>query len=272
MKSAQPHTRLRTATRTATLGLLGLALLSAILPSVGRAAEPPAKWRNIIRTRLQPDVQAVALEYTILLAKDGQERPVDPNTYQFAVGDQFLVRIEAKDDMFIYVFTEGPEGEKSCLQPTDQERPPFVKKGERIELPGDGLFQFATPPGEEKFIVVATAEPSKDLASLANVVFRKPNQLLTAAEQEQKAKLLGEYKQKMESTLKEKVAGAKTRGVLKKESVDAFAKDLQAKKRGVIEEPPSNGETSSFAMAVSTPEGGKPQMLLTISLKSIHKK
>ena len=244
-------------------------VILALVATFASSAEPPVRWRNIVRTKLPQDVSAVALEYTILLAKNGQERPVNPNTHSFAIGDEFLVRIEAKDNMYIYIFTEGPEGEKSCLQPTSDERPPSVKKGEKIELPGDGYFQFATPPGEEKFIVVATTEPSKDLSALANVVFRKPNQLLTAEEQEQKTKLLGEYKQKMESTMKEKVAGAKTRGVLKQDSVDAFAKELGSKKRGIIEEPPHGDETSTFAMAVSKVDAGKPELLISISLKSM---
>ena len=247
-------------------------LVAGLLPGASFAAEPAAtpkvRWRNIVRTKLPVDVAAVALEYTILLAKDGQERPIDPNTHNFAVGDQFLVRIEAKDDMFIYIFTEGPQGDRSCLQPTDDEQPPSVKKGSKIELPGDGYFEFAAPPGEEKFIVVATTEPSKDLSALANVVFRKPDQLLTPDEQAQKSKLLGEYRQKMESTLKEKVSGAKTRGVLKKDSVDAFARDLKIKHRGTVEEPPHGDETSTFAMAVSTADAGKPELLISISLKS----
>jgi hypothetical protein len=258
---------MKAASITLRFGLLPVLL--ALISAVSWGAEPKVRWRNIVRTKLPQDVSAVALEYTILLAQNGKERPVDPNTYHFAVGDEFLVRIEAKDDMYIYIFTEGPEGEKSCLQPTSDERPPSVKKGEKIELPGDGYFQFATPPGEERFIVVATTEPSKDLSALANVVFRKPNQLLTAAEQEQKTKLLGEYKQKMASTLKEKVSGAKTRGILKKENVDAFTKELGSKKRGVIEEPPNGAETSTFAMAVSKADAGKPELLINISLKSL---
>jgi hypothetical protein len=252
--------------KLATRVLLLLLLATVVTPAT--AAEPTVRWRNIVRTKLPQDVSAVALEYTILVTKDGQERPVDPNTYKFQVGDQFVVRIEAKDDMFIYIFTEGPEGDRSCLQPTDDEQPPAVKKGAKIELPGDGYFEFAPPPGEEKFIVVATTEPSKDLSALANVVFRKPDQLLTADEQEQKTKLLGEYKQKMESTQREKLAGAKTRGVLKKDNVDSFTRELKTKKRGTVEEPPHGNETSTFAMAVATADAGKPELLINISLKS----
>jgi hypothetical protein len=120
--------------------------------------------------------------------------------------------------------------------------------------------------------VVATTEPSKDLAALANVVFRKPDQLLTPAEQAEKSKLLGEYRQKLESTLKDKVAGAKTRGILKKETVDAFAKDVQIKNRGTVEEAPHGNETSTFAMAVSQEKVGKPELLINISLKSTEVK
>jgi len=255
---------MKTALRYIALPSLLIWLISG--PVLG--AEPAVRWRNIVRTKLPQNVSAVALEYTILLTKDGEERPVDPNTHKFEVGDHFLVRIEAKDDMFIYIFTEGPDGNRSCLQPTDDEKPPVVKKDAKIELPGDGYFEFAPPPGEEKFIVVATTEPSKDLAALANVVFRKPDQLLTPKEQEQKTKLLGEYKQKLESTQKEKLAGAKTRGVLKKDNVETFTRELKTKKRGTVEEPPHDKETSTFAMAVATKEAGKPELLINISLKS----
>ena len=231
--------------------------------------EPQVRWRNIVRKKLPADVAVVALEYTVLLHKDGSERPIDPGEYKFAIGDEFRIRIEPKDDIYIYIFTEGPKGEKACLLPETDEHPTLAKSGKIIELPADGYFQFETPPGEEKLIVVAAAEPSKDLAALANAVFQKQDQLLTPKEKEQKQKIVGQFEKKLQSTEKEKLSGAKTRGVLSKESVDEFSSKLKSKDHGTFEEPPHGAETSTFAMAVSHHGARKPELLINISLKSI---
>src|SRR5262249_24580632 len=122
--------------------------------------------------------------------------------------------------------------------------------------------------GDEKFIVVATSEPSKDLAGLANVVFRKPNKLLTAAEQEQQTKLKAVCEEKLKS-IDEKLAGARTRGVLKPDRVNAFMNDVKTKNQCSIEEPPHDGEPNGFAMAVSQPDGGKPELLVNLTLHSL---
>jgi hypothetical protein len=57
---------------------------------------------------------------------------------------------------------------------------------------------------------------------------------------------------------------------LKRESVDTFIQDLKDKKRGMLEEPPHAGELSGFAMAASEPNGGKPELLVNISLHSVN--
>ena len=242
------------------------ALLAVLTAVIAPGAEPTTRWRNIARTKLPQGVAAMALEYTVLFVEDGVEKAIDPATHKFAIGDQFLVRIEAKDDMYIYIFTEGPTGDKDCLQPTEEEKPPMVKKGAKIDLPGDGFFQFAPPPGEEKFIVVATLEPSKDLAALSNVVFRKPDQLLTPAEQVQKKAIVAQVEKALTTT--ESKPRVKSRGILSDQSLNKFTQELKTKNRGTFEEPPHNGEKSTFAMAVSKPEAGKPELLINISLKS----
>ena len=50
----------------------------------------------------------------------GNERAVDPAEHTFDVGDSFLVRIRPHDDLYVYVFNEGPEG---WLQVGDGARP-----------------------------------------------------------------------------------------------------------------------------------------------------
>jgi hypothetical protein len=243
-------------------------LLLVLTPLVSSGADAEVRLRNIVRKKLPDNVSAVALEYTVLLLQDGKEQPVNPNDYKFVVGDRFLVRIQPKDDMYTYIFTEGPTGQRSCLLPTSEEQPPFVKAGKVIELPNGEFFEFTPPPGEEKLIVVALAEPSKDLAALSNVVFHKPDELLTEGEKEQKAKLMKQYEQKMQTSTKAKNDAAKTRGVLKNETLSKFNQELAQTKHGTIEEPPHGDETSSFAMAVSLAGAGKPELLININLKS----
>lgn len=233
------------------------------------AADPDVRWRNISRERLPQNVAAVALEYTVILVKDGQERPVDPVGHQFDVGDRILVRIEPKDDMYIYIFTEGPEGDRSCLLPTSDEQPHFVKRGKVLELPDDGFFRFDEPPGEEKLIVVATAEPSKDLSALAHVVFHKPADTLTPQEKLEKKNRIAQFDQRLQSSNALKAEHAKSRGILSQGAVEKFNADVKAKKRGILEEPPHGSETSSFAMAVAEKSSGSPELLIDIPLKSI---
>jgi hypothetical protein len=250
------------------LGLPAACLLLVLAPLAASRADDEVRLRNIVRKKLPKDVTAVALEYTVLLMQDGKEKPVDPNSYKFVVGDRFLVRIQPKDDMYIYIFTEGPTGERNCLLPTTEEKPPFAKTDKVIELPGEEYFEFTPPPGEEKLIVVALAEPSKDLAALSNVVFHKPDAQLTDTEKEQKSKLLKQYEQKMQTSTKAKNDAAKTRGVLKNETLSKFSQELEKTKHGTIEEPPHGDETSTFAMAVSLAGAGKPELLININLKS----
>jgi hypothetical protein len=241
-----------------------LALLGSPLAS---GEEKAPRVRDVIRTKLPQNVAAVALEYTIVLLKNGQERAVDPNEYRFAIGDQFLVRIEAKDDMYIYVFTEGPTGNRSRLLPDDNEKPPKVSKDAKVELPGDGYFQFTAPPGEEKFIVVATLEPSQNLQALSRFVYRQN----MTQQQQDNAKEENKVLEENVKTLQSEFSPAnlaKKRGILNDATLRDFSADLKRKKRGSLEEPPHGDEKSTFALAVSEPEAGKPKLLVNISLKS----
>jgi hypothetical protein len=249
------------------IGLAGLVTLT--LAGLAQAADQEVRWRNITRERLPKDVEAVALEYTVILVKDGQERPIDPVGHQFDIGDRILVRIQPKDDMYIYIFTEGPQGDKSCLLPASEDKPPLVKQGKFIELPDDGFFRFDEPAGEEKLIVVATRQESKDLAALANVVFRKPQELLTDQEKKEQKNRIDQVEKSLQSSNKVKVAGAKRRGILSQDAVDEFNAEVQVKKRGTIEEPPHGKETSTFAMAVADRSAGAPELLIDIPLKSV---
>mgnify|MGYP003340838369 CR=1 FL=1 len=130
----------------------GLALLAAVVAIMPcQAAEPAAqiRERNVIRKQLPKNVKSIALEYTVLAVDDsGKERFVDPHKHTFKVGDSFLVRIKPQDDVYVYVFNEGPTGERACLLPSGDEKPPLVKSGVEISLPADALVvQVAVPRG-----------------------------------------------------------------------------------------------------------------------------
>jgi hypothetical protein len=125
----------------------------------------------------------VALDYTVLIRKDGREEAVDPKAYQFALGDSIRIKIQPASDNYIYIFHQGASGERTCLLPVDKETPPLLKAGASFILPFDGYFEFVTPPGEEQIVVVATERPIAELAVLADVVFKKPGDVLTPQEQ-----------------------------------------------------------------------------------------
>lgn len=87
----------------------------------------------------------VALDYTVLIRKDGREEAVDPKAYQFALGDSIRIKIQPASDNYIYIFHQGASGERTCLLPVDKETPPLLKAGASFILPFDGYFEFVTP-------------------------------------------------------------------------------------------------------------------------------
>jgi hypothetical protein len=207
----------------------------------------------------------VALEYKVLHKSGAEEKAVDPNTHKFNLGDKIRVRIEPLNEMYIYIFHEGASGERICLLPTEEETPPLAKGNKELDLPADGYFEFAAPPGDEKLIVVATEKPIADLAGLSNVVFKKPDEELTPKEKEIKEKLKASGKKTLES-LKTRNDQTAYRGIL---SDEALKKLGEGKTRGVtLEEPPHGKTQSSFAVATSS-GGERPQLLIAIPLKSI---
>lgn len=255
--------------RSGMLIILAAAAFASPENCLGQASPgPDANPRNIILKKLTTEIDAVALEYTVLMSKGGDEKPVDPADHKFVVGDRFLIRIEPKSDAYIYVFNEGPTGERVCLLPGEHEKPPLAKAGKTIELPEIDRFEFAPPPGDEKLIVVATSEPSKDLAALANVVFRKPADLLTSEEKAERENL----KTLVEKTLKsceQPAGGARMRGVPKTGEWEAFLAQLKAAGSGLVEIPYSADQPSTFVMAARPRGTGKPSMVVRIVLKSV---
>lgn len=235
--------------------------------SAAGSTEPGVRTRNVIRKKLPRNLKSIALEYTVVLVdKDGRERPVDPATHTFELGDSFLVKIKPEDDLYVYVFNEGPAGERICLLPAVDEQPQLVKAGSDIKLPEDGgYFTFEPPAGDEKFIVVALPEPTDDVRLLATVAFKSEQQkavgFTTAA---------AEDKQKADSAidaLREKSgAAARTRGPVRKviERID----DGIGKQTVSHVEPPLDGEPSSYGIAIVAEDGSGPELVLDIPLRS----
>jgi hypothetical protein len=218
----------------------------------------------------EPVKHVVALDYTILLRKD-DEKPVDPKTHRFNLGDQIRVKIQPMTSAHVYIFHEGASGERICLLPTKQEKPPLIKKDAAIVLPGDGYFEFVAPPGEEQLVVVATERPIADLALLSNVVFKKPGDKLTAQEQAIKSTFKATVNKTLQSIRKRHDERMTFRGLPSKKGRQAFAQKVaQAKATEIaVEEPPHGKVGGTFAMVASTDKA--PNLLVTIPLQSVPK-
>jgi len=210
----------------------------------------------------------VALEYKVLHKVGDKENNIDPNTHKFSLGDKIRVRIEPLNQMYIYIFHEGASGERVCLLPTEEEVPPLAKGNKELDLPTDGYFEFAAPPGDEKLIVVATEKPIADLAGLSNVVFKKPEEELTPKEKEIKEKLKASG-QKVLQNIRARNDQTAYRGIL---SDEALQKLGEGKSRGITVEEPIHGKTTSSFAAATSSGGERPQLLISIPLKSIGKK
>lgn len=245
-----------------------LAVATGLVPAgVGTGSEPAVagiRARNIVRKQLPKEVKSIALEYTVtLLDENGKEVTVDPVDKTFKVGDSFLVKIRPQDDMYVYVFTQGPRGERSCLIPARNEKPFFVQKDVEIALPDDGgYFTFNPPAGDEKLLVVAVSEPTDDVRILARTVFKeKSGALRTDAE---KAENTAQGEAAAKAIRERAAAGVRTRGP--STAVVPRANTPDARITNV--EPPGNGEQSSFALAIAGPAAGSPELILDIPLRS----
>lgn len=245
-----------------------LASVGGLLPVAVCTAEEPAiaevRARNIVRKQLPKDVKSIALEYTIVfLDQNGKEITVDPVEKTFKVGDSFLVKIRPQDDMYVYVFNEGPRGDRTCLVPARSEKPLFVRKDVEIAIPDDGgYFTFNPPAGDEKLLVVAVSEPTDDVRILARTVFKeKSGTIKTDAE---KAENAAQGEAAAKAIRDRAAAGVKTRGP----STATVARAGKPDARIINVEPPGNGEQSSFALAIAGPSAGNPELILDIPLRS----
>jgi hypothetical protein len=205
--------------------------------------------------------------------QDGKEQDVDPQTHQFQLGDQIQVRIQPVKDAYIYIFYQGASGEKACLLPKEDrgEQAPLVRGGTTIKLPEDGYFEFVAPPGSEELIVVATEKPTADLASLANVVFKKPDEELTPAEKEIKKTLITTVNKTLNSIRDRQAKTNKFRGLLDGDQMGEFSAKIRrtGATRGMIEEPPQATGGGTFVVSATTDAKEPASLLINIPLKSV---
>jgi len=234
-------------------------------PAETGASDDGTRQRNIVRKKLPKGMTSIALEYTVVLVDDGGgQKAVDPAEHTFAVGDSFLVRIRPQDDLYVYVFNEGPQGKRVCLLPAADEKPQLVRAGTDITLPDDGsYFTFEPPAGEEKLLVVALPQATDDIRLLATSVFKGQSEALrteeaTAARQQADSAL--------EALKKKAGAEVRTRGPVRK-VVERVEGGLAPGVSVSHVEPPGDGEASSYGIAVAT-TGEDPTLVLDIPLKS----
>ncbi len=275
----------------AVLAVVVAAVVSGIGARSAAAADDEETLRDIVRMYRSPDKESaagkvlakkigfskevehvVALEYSILLRADGKETPVaDLKAYQFKLGDQIRVKIEPVKDSYLYILHEGPSGNRTCLLPTKEEKPPFVKGGGSVILPDEGFFEFTAPPGDEQLLVVATEKPVSDLGALANVVFNKPDDQLTPEEKEIKKTISAKVRERLKSIQQRQAETTTYRGLLTEESMRDFAKKVEQSgaSEAVVEEPANKTNGSTFVMMASTKADARPTLLVMIPLRSI---
>lgn len=259
-------------------------------PAAVRAEEP--SFRDLVRKYVhlktvgsptQPlpglpeDIQKiVALEYEVLLMENGEERTVDPAKHEFQIDDQIRVRIRSLSDLYIYIFYEGAGGERKCLLPDPdfKDSSPLAKSDQLLRLPADDTaFTFVHPAGEDKLIVVATEEPSDDLAALSDVVFKSPDEPLTPEQEELQKKLKVRNEMVLKSIRERQAKGTRYRGLFDDDSIEQVALEIdrQGTTRAILEEPPHEGETSTFAMAATFKEDNPAELFVSIPLTSVSK-
>jgi len=239
------------------------------------AAKSETGQKKLHLTGLPTDVSnVVALEYTVLLRREGRDEAVDPKEYQFKIGDQIRVRIEPLNDLYIYIFHEGASGKHTSLLPEQgsQEKPVLVTRGKTVVLPNDdSVFEFVPPAGEEKLIVVATEKPVEDLDALTGAVFAQPGEQLNDEEQAARAKLRARVEARLQSIRRRQQKVVQTRGLLTPETLKKAGDKIarSADKRVQLEEPPHDGKKSTFFVSGTVGNSRQNDVLLTIPLVSV---
>jgi hypothetical protein len=223
----------------------------------------------------QPVKNVIAIDYKVLMFKNGKETAVDPKTHEFKVGDKVRVVIEPLNDYYVYIFHIGASGESSFLLPTQDENPPLAKAGKAVGLPDDGFLEFTEPTGDEALLVVATEKPVADRTVLAKVLAKKPGETDTPEELAMRKTLKATVKKALKSVHERQQDALDKTVTWRGLTADPKAReDLAAdvKKRKVTEgtfEEPTIGKTGgTSAVYASENKDEQAKLLVNIPLKS----
>lgn len=252
----------------------GLVLACCLSAAFGQANEfvPGRKplgirTRDIVRKRLPPTAKSIALEYTIeAVDSKGRRAAVDPAEHCFTIGDAFLVRVKPQDDVYVYVFTEGPTGDRSMLlpDPAATDRHVLVRAGQEVVLPGDGsLFEFVPPAGAETLVVVAVKEPcdSPDKLQLASFQGSPASRSATVLQVVDRPT---NHDTTLDAVRHRQARSFRSRGPVTRQ-VEAISRDFDRSKSFTAIEPPTAAEPSTYALGVT---GQQPELVLDIPLRS----
>lgn len=205
---------------------------------------------------------AISINYKILLLQpDGTEKFVDEEKYTFRFGEQFRLQIEADNDMYLYVFHEGPDGQRTVLVPDkyDDGYVPMVKKGEKTIVPDDGTyFEFVEPPGEERLLVYATMEKQPNLTP--DEAFKEQDKQTEIKVKSQQDAVLNEEK---ERAPKEAIKESDPKKV-----AQANQRLPEFRLRGMRWEPPASADDGKTVFYGTYDEEKKPSLFVEISMKT----
>jgi uncharacterized protein DUF4384 len=223
-----------------------------------------------------PLKQVIALEYKVLLWKDGEETVVDPKVRPFKLGDKIRITVRPLKDSYIYIFHIGASGKSSFLVPQAEKDPPLIKANEDVVLPSDGYFKFVAPPGDEKLKVVAAEDPVPDLPLLARVLTKDPKDY-TEEEKQVRRRLSATVEANLRSVEEEEQAKRKKLVTFRGIGADVKKAAQETRAAGadktVVEVPGDGKSEGTVVVFVSTEQGdgdssGKSSLLVTIPLKS----
>ncbi len=251
-------------------------------------ADGAARLRNIVKTKIKdPEILqtvrewthiqeggAVLVEYTVHLLRNGDYVPLteaELSGQRFRIGDQFLLTVQAQTTCYIYVINQGPTGTITCLLPDREGQPPKLERGQKKVFPGgNDAFEFQEPAGDEKFYVVATAEPVSDLDALASAVCQQDEALLTPEQKELKKKIVSEGVSVLKSLEDRQASLPSFVGELSQPNVEKFAakaaraRGIKAPKQVVLREALPDGGT----LGVAIDSDGPARFVAVLELKT----
>ncbi|MCX6624028.1 MAG: DUF4384 domain-containing protein [Acidobacteria bacterium] len=118
----------------------------------------------------------LGLRYSLLRRNSGNGYDeVDAGTV-FHSGDKIRVRVEANDNVYLYIVMRGSSGSWRVLFPSAEIEggDNRVRRGRAYDLPPGGRFTFDETQGEEKLFLVLSRQPEESLETLIYSLSAKP--------------------------------------------------------------------------------------------------